>query len=104
MGTAYNRVVALDADSGKEIWVKDVGHTPSTRGIAYWAGDGHLPPQLVFGTTDGSALLVALNAKTGEFVPTFGKDGKVDLRSRRRRMPASACSTRAPARCCGSPI
>ena len=35
---AYNRVVALDADTGKEIWVKDIGHTPSTRGIAYWPG------------------------------------------------------------------
>jgi quinoprotein glucose dehydrogenase len=80
LGTAYNRVVALDADTGKEIWVKDIGHTPSQRGLAYWPGDGKLPPQLVFGTTDGSALLMALNAKTGEPVSTFGKDGKVDLR------------------------
>jgi hypothetical protein len=30
-GTMYNRVVALDADTGKEIWVKDFGNTPSTR-------------------------------------------------------------------------
>ena len=80
IGTAYNRVAALDADTGKEIWVKDLGHTPSQRGLAYWPGDGNAPPRLLFGTTDGSALLIALDAKTGELVPTFGKGGKVDLR------------------------
>jgi len=80
MATSYNRIVALDADTGKEVWVKDIGHTPSTRGIAYWPGTGNLPAQLVFGTADGSSLLIALNAKTGEFVPSFGNGGKVDLR------------------------
>ncbi len=50
MGTMYNRVVALDAETGKEIWVKDIGNTPSTRGIAYWPGANGIPPQLVFGT------------------------------------------------------
>ena len=80
MGTMYNRVVALDADTGKEIWVKDIGHTPSTRGIAYWPGANGIPPQLVFGTGDGSSLLISLNAKTGELRPGFGQGGKVDLR------------------------
>jgi quinoprotein glucose dehydrogenase len=80
LGTAYNRIVALDAETGKEIWVKDIGQMPSTRGIAYWPGTRDLPPQIVFGTSDGSALLIALNAKTGEYVPTFGNGGKVDLR------------------------
>ncbi|MEO5740933.1 MAG: PQQ-binding-like beta-propeller repeat protein, partial [Vicinamibacterales bacterium] len=80
MATMYNRVVALDADTGKEIWVKDIGHTPSTRGIAYWPGTGGIPPQLVFGTGDGSSLLISLDAKTGEFTSGFGLGGKVDLR------------------------
>lgn len=80
LATAYNRIVALEADTGREIWVKDVGHAPSTRGLAYWPGTRELPPQLVFGTGDGSSLLMALNAKTGEFVAGFGRDGKVDLR------------------------
>ena len=53
LATLYNRVVALDADTGKEIWVKDIGHTPSTRGLAYWPGADGIPPQLVFGTADG---------------------------------------------------
>ena len=80
MGTMYNRIVALDADTGKEIWVKDVGHTPSTRGIAYWPGASGIPPQLVFGTGDGSSLLMSLNARTGDFTPGFGQGGRVDLR------------------------
>jgi quinoprotein glucose dehydrogenase len=63
LATMYNRVVALDADTGKEIWVKEIGHTPSTRGIAYWPGSGDIPPQLVFGTGDGSSLLISLNAR-----------------------------------------
>ena len=69
LATMYNRVVALDSDTGKEIWVKDIGHTPSTRGLAYWPGGNGILPQLVFGTGDGSSLLVSLNAKTGEFTP-----------------------------------
>jgi glucose dehydrogenase len=80
MATMYNRVVALDADTGKEIWVKDIGRTPSTRGLAYWPGTNSIPPQLVFGTGDGSSLLMSLNAKTGEFTQGFGQGGMVDLR------------------------
>ncbi len=34
----------------------------------------------MFGTSDGSSLLIALNAKTGEYVRGFGDGGKVDLR------------------------
>ncbi len=78
MSTAYNRVVALDADTGKELWVRDIDHAPATRGIAYWPGDGSLPPQIVFGTSDG--WMISLNAKTGAPVPGFGVEGKVDLR------------------------
>ena len=82
MATMYNRIAALDADTGKEIWVKDIGHTPSTRGIAYWPGTDRIPPQLVFGTSDAASLLISLNAKTGEFTPGFGNGGRVDLRQR----------------------
>lgn len=80
MATAYNRVVALDPETGKEIWVKDVGHMIATRGLAYWPGGDGFRPQLVFGTTDAAALLIALDAKTGEYAPGFGQGGKVDLR------------------------
>ena len=80
LATPYNRVVALDADTGKEIWVKNIGNTPSIRGLAYWPGTGAIPAQIVFGTSDSASLLISLNAKTGEYTPTFGQGGKVDLR------------------------
>src|SRR5687768_10035636 len=36
-----DRVEALEADTGKEIWQAPVaGAAPSRRGVAYWPGDG----------------------------------------------------------------
>ena len=80
VGTAYNRVAALDADTGKEIWVTDIGNTPSVRGLAYWPGIDGIGARLVFGTSDTAGLLISLDAKTGAFAPEFGAGGKVDLR------------------------
>jgi quinoprotein glucose dehydrogenase len=80
LSTAYNRVVALDPETGREIWVKDVGNGIAIKGIAYWPGEANQPPRLVFGTADGSAWLIALNATTGEFVAGFGENGRVNLR------------------------
>jgi len=80
LASAYNRIVALDADTGKEIWVKNIGHQPSTRGLAYWPGMSGYAPRLVFGTSDSAALMMELDAKTGEFVSGFGNGGAVDLR------------------------
>ncbi len=74
---AGGRVLALEADSGREIWnyALDSGQA-STRGVAYWPGDGQNPPRIVF--TSGSHL-IALNAKTGKIDPGFGKEGSVDM-------------------------
>jgi len=80
MSTAYNRVVALEADTGKEIWVYDLKSlgTPGMRGINYWPGDKVSPPEVILGTNAGKML--AINAKTGTLVPGFGQEGVVDLR------------------------
>ena len=66
LGVPYGRVVALDADSGKELGIYTLpkGNQPPTRGLAYWPGDGKHDPEIVFGTTLGGKL-IALNAKTG---------------------------------------
>src|SRR6266496_2418693 len=46
---AANRVVALDAGSGKEVWQFPVaGGAPSRRGVAYWAGEGSTAPRIFF--------------------------------------------------------
>lgn len=78
LSTPYGRVVALDPETGKKIWEHETPYTPAGRGVAYWPGDGGLPPQILFGT--GNGWLIALNAKTGKPVPGFGEEGKVNLR------------------------
>jgi glucose dehydrogenase len=72
-----NRIVALDADTGRLIWQHAVtGGAPSRRGVAYWPGDGTLPARIIF--TIGRRL-AALRASDGSPDPGFGKDGEVDL-------------------------
>jgi quinoprotein glucose dehydrogenase len=79
--TPYKRVVALEPETGREVWGYDVATpgAPSLRGVEYWPGDGKFGPRIVFGTRDG--LLIALDAKTGRPASGFGKDGVVDMRT-----------------------
>jgi quinoprotein glucose dehydrogenase len=81
VSTPYGRVVALDAESGKQLWAYQVpgSDQPATRGVSYWPGDSGRKPEIVFGTRAG--LLIALDAKTGAPVESFGKDGVLSLHS-----------------------
>ena len=46
---AANRVVALEPETGKEIWRYPVsGGAPSRRGVAYWRGEGNMAPRVIF--------------------------------------------------------
>jgi quinoprotein glucose dehydrogenase len=75
--SAGKRVVALEPESGKELWSHEVSNgTPSFRGVTYWPGDANNPPRIIY--TAGRRM-VALNAKTGKIDPGFGKEGEVDL-------------------------
>src|SRR5258706_16420753 len=83
--TPSNRVIALDAETGQEIWQFDPQagrYGPRRffqhRGVAYWqskTGEG----RILYGPFDGR--LIALDAKTGRPCREFGKDGAVDLRA-----------------------
>jgi quinoprotein glucose dehydrogenase len=74
---AADRVVALEPDSGKEIWrYRLATGSPSRRGVAYWAGGGGAGPRVLF--TAGSRL-IALDAKTGLPDAGFGASGTVDI-------------------------
>lgn len=90
---AGSRILALEADTGKEIWSHELpaGQTPE-RGVAYWPGDRNNPPRLIFttgtsvmsgavarGAADPPHKLMALNTRTGKIDPGFGKEGEVDL-------------------------
>jgi quinoprotein glucose dehydrogenase len=74
--TARLRIVALDAVSGKAIWVHDPKAFGVNRGVAYWT-DGKVSRILV-GLPDGR--LLSLDARTGKLDTGFGKGGTVHLR------------------------
>jgi glucose dehydrogenase len=75
--TAGNRVIALEPETGKEVWRYDVQNGPaSQRGVAYWPGDRDHPPRILF--TAGRRL-IALNAVIGEASTGFGNNGEVDM-------------------------
>jgi glucose dehydrogenase len=78
--TVRHNIVALEPETGKEIWKYDLGKVAAPlRGVTYWPGDKESPPQILAGTSDGR--LLAINARTGKLVPGFGKEGAVDLRA-----------------------
>src|SRR5579871_3545395 len=74
---AGNRVIALDPDTGKEIWQYQLkSGVASQRGVAYWPGNKINPPLIVF--TSGHKI-VALYAASGKLDPDFGKEFKLTM-------------------------
>ena len=73
-----NQVLALDADSGQEIWRYQMPPTVTTtaRGVAYWPGEGSIGARILL--TAGPRLL-ALDAQTGRPSQGFGRDGFVEI-------------------------
>jgi membrane-bound PQQ-dependent dehydrogenase (glucose/quinate/shikimate family) len=83
--TPSNRVTALDAGTGREIWQFDpqAGHAGSRhfhqhRGVAYWQNESGSERRILFGTYDGR--LIALDASTGKPCSDFGNHGIINLR------------------------
>ena len=79
-------VIALDAATGELLWVHRYPEGPrgaaaprqlSGRGLAYWT-DGKSEQRILY-VTPGYRL-IALDAKTGMPVRSFGKDGVVDMK------------------------
>jgi glucose dehydrogenase len=77
--TPNQHVVALEPETGRELWNFDAhaGKGSVGRGVAFWAGDETRGPRIVFGTD--KAQLVELDASTGQAVEEFGNSGVVDL-------------------------
>ena len=73
-----NQVLALDADTGKEVWraVLPKYVTTTARGVAYWPGDGQTAPRILL--TAGPRLL-ALDAATGQPSAGFGTNGMIEI-------------------------
>ncbi|HET9305271.1 MAG TPA: pyrroloquinoline quinone-dependent dehydrogenase [Candidatus Sulfotelmatobacter sp.] len=85
LSTPSNRVIALDAETGKEDWEFDpqAGREKRKffqhRGVAYWQSERGDDRRILFGTFDGR--LICLDAKTGKACVGFGANGSVDLRA-----------------------
>ncbi len=82
-----NSIVALDARTGKELWVHETD--PKTtlltnHGINYWESRDGAERRLLFSCNN---FLQAIDAKTGSRIMDFGSDGRVDLREGLGRDP-----------------
>jgi len=75
--TQSQKVIALDAATGKLQWKFDSGirGTQPSRGVAYWS-DGQ-QGRIFAGVMH---YLYCLDAATGKAIPSFGENGRVDLR------------------------
>lgn len=82
--TSLSQVAAVNARTGETLWTYDpksyAAGRPTNlgfvhRGVAYWT-DGR-QERVFIGTSD--AHLIALDAKTGQPVSSFGENGKINL-------------------------
>jgi quinoprotein glucose dehydrogenase len=76
-----NSIVALDAATGKQIWIHPTGHETTlitNRGINYWESEDRSDRRLLFAVDN---ILQALDARNGKPIVSFGRNGRVDLRA-----------------------
>ncbi|UFN46919.1 membrane-bound PQQ-dependent dehydrogenase, glucose/quinate/shikimate family [Roseomonas sp. OT10] len=102
--TPHNNVIALDAETGREIWKAEINARSAVwmrcRGLAYFDAAAPIQQPSAPGATPvtpvsvapGAACqrrilmntitaeLIALDADTGAFCPDFGTNGRVDLK------------------------
>ena len=84
--TPTQKVIALDARTGKLLWKFDsgiVGRQPD-RGLASWSDGKHR--RILAGIMN---FVYALDAHTGKPITTFGDGGRIDLRENLGRDPQS---------------
>ncbi len=72
-----NSLIALDAASGKEVWIHEGLTGINTRGVNYWQSQDGKDRRLLFSI---NSYLQAIDARAGKSILTFGTNGIVDLR------------------------
>jgi len=85
-----NSLVALDATTGREIWIHEGLQGIAPRGINYWESADRSDRRLLF---QMNSYLQAIDARTGKSILTFGKEGAVNLREGLGRDPAAIVKT-----------
>jgi quinoprotein glucose dehydrogenase len=79
-------LIALDAATGKEIWIHEGLEGMTRRGVNYWESKNGKDRRLIFSISDN---LQEIDAATGKTIRTFGNNGVVDLREGLGRDPAT---------------
>ena len=82
--TPTHKTFALRADTGERLWIFDpkIQGRGANRGLMYWSsGDD----RRVFAAVD--QYLYALDARTGQPIPAFAENGRIDLRAGLGRDP-----------------
>jgi quinoprotein glucose dehydrogenase len=72
-----NAIIALNAATGKEVWKHPVEGVPTERDINYWESKDRTSRRLIFAA---NSFLQEIDTRSGVTIPSFGKDGRVDLR------------------------
>jgi glucose dehydrogenase len=85
--TPTQKVVALDAATGKLKWKFDSGINGSqpARGVSYWTDGTH--GRIFAGVMN---FLYCLDVETGKPIDSFGEGGRIDLRKNLERTPADS--------------
>ena len=89
LSTPSSRVIALDSETGKELWnfhpQPNFGTSRTKhahRGVAYWQSEDGRERRILVGTFEAgpASRLIALDARSGTPCREFGHNGSVDLR------------------------
>ena len=70
-------LVAIDAATGKEIWIHENLRGIASRGISYWESKDRKDRRLIFAMNN---FLEEIDARSGKSILTFGGNGLVNLR------------------------
>jgi quinoprotein glucose dehydrogenase len=79
-----NSLIALDAATGKEIWIHTGLSSIATLGINYWESKDRKDRRLIFQINH---FIEEIDARTGKSILSFGKNGLVDMREGLDRVP-----------------
>lgn len=81
-----NSLIALNVETGKEIWIHANLRGLARRGINYWESEDKKDKRLIFTLNN---TLQAIDAVTGKSIMSFGDNGYVDMREGLGREPLS---------------
>jgi quinoprotein glucose dehydrogenase len=90
-----NAIAALDAATGKELWVHPNTGAVGTRGMNYWESKDRSDRRLFF---INAGNLTAIDARTGQTINSFGDNGRVNIANGLDRDPPRAMQTNNPGR------